>query len=375
VGPYNVTLTVTSNKGCTSTLTQQFVLNSTQPQSVFSFATPNPQCSNQTVSIINQSTIDVGRITRMEIFWDDVNDPSNKTVVSIPPQGSVYSHSYPEFFTPLTKDYVIRVVVYSGDSCSHTSTSTVTVKATPEILTSPLPGLCADAPSFQITRNIANNLPGSGVFSGTGISASGIFSPLSAGAGTFNIRYTFTGTNGCVSFTDESITVFPVPVVNAGPDKFILEGGNAVLLATASGNGLTYLWSPPANLNQVAILQPTTTPVDDITYTLKVTSSDGCSASDEILIKVLKTPGIPNTFSPNGDGIHDRWEIKYLESYPGATVEIYNRYGQLIFQSTGYSKPWDGTFRGSPLPAGTYYYIINPKNGRKQMAGFVDIIR
>ena len=50
-------------------------------------------------------------------------------------------------------------------------------------------------------------------------------------------------------------------------------------------------------------------------------------------------------------------------------------YGQLLFESTGYSKPWDGTFKGSPVPAGTYYYIINPKNGRKQMSGFVDVIR
>jgi gliding motility-associated-like protein len=89
----------------------------------------------------------------------------------------------------------------------------------------------------------------------------------------------------------------------------------------------------------------------------------------------LKTPNIPNTFSPNGDGIHDKWEIKYLNTYPGCTVEIYNRYGQLVFQSTSYNKPWDGTFKDKQLPAGTYYYIINPKNGRKQMSGFVDIIR
>ena len=84
---------------------------------------------------------------------------------------------------------------------------------------------------------------------------------------------------------------------------------------------------------------------------------------------------IPNTFSPNGDGIHDKWEISFLDSYPGATVEIYNRYGQIVFQSTGYKTPWDGTMKGNPLPAGTYYFIINPKNGRKQITGFVDIIR
>jgi gliding motility-associated-like protein len=86
-------------------------------------------------------------------------------------------------------------------------------------------------------------------------------------------------------------------------------------------------------------------------------------------------PAIPNVFTPNGDGINDKWVIQYLESYPGAVVEIFNRYGSLVFRSVGYTKPWDGTFNGKEMPAGTYYYIINPKNGRKQISGFVDIVR
>jgi gliding motility-associated-like protein len=122
-------------------------------------------------------------------------------------------------------------------------------------------------------------------------------------------------------------------------------------------------------------LQPQAAPGDDITYTLTATSAEGCKASDDIKITVLKMLHIPNAFSPNGDGIHDRWEIKDLNTYPGATVEVYNRYGQLVYKSSGYPQPWDGTFNGNPLPVGTYYYIINPKNGRKQMSGYVDIIR
>jgi gliding motility-associated-like protein len=93
-----------------------------------------------------------------------------------------------------------------------------------------------------------------------------------------------------------------------------------------------------------------------------------------MLVKVLKKPVIPNTFSPNGDGIHDQWVIKYLENYPDASVEIFNRYGQPVIKLSNY-KPWDGTYNGKPVPVGTYYYIINPKNGRKQMTGFVDVIR
>jgi gliding motility-associated-like protein len=239
-----------------------------------------------------------------------------------------------------------------------------------------LTNICANEPAFQVTQaKLLNGLPGTGSYSGKGINTSGMFDPATAGAGSHTIRYTFTATNGCVNYAEQPITVYATPVVDAGPDKFVLEGGNAVLVGTGTGNGLSYLWSPSVGLNNPTIPQPTATPTDDITYTLTATSADKCVSSDEVLVKVLKTPTIPNTFSPNGDGIHDRWEVKYLNTYPGCTVQIYNRYGQLVFQSNGYTTPWDGTYKDKPLPAGTYYYIINPKNGRKQMTGFVDIIR
>jgi gliding motility-associated-like protein len=90
---------------------------------------------------------------------------------------------------------------------------------------------------------------------------------------------------------------------------------------------------------------------------------------------VLKGPEVPNAFSPNGDGINDTWRIKYLESYPGATVEVYNRYGQIVYHSLGYSVDWDGTYNGRPLPVATYYYIINPRNGREVITGSVTILK
>ena len=90
---------------------------------------------------------------------------------------------------------------------------------------------------------------------------------------------------------------------------------------------------------------------------------------------VLKAPVVPNTFTPNNDGTNDRWEIKYLDTYPNCSIEIYNRYGEKLYSSIGYPLPWDGTYKGAALPVGTYYYIINPKNGRKVITGSVTIIR
>ena len=84
---------------------------------------------------------------------------------------------------------------------------------------------------------------------------------------------------------------------------------------------------------------------------------------------------IPNTFTPNGDGINDTWQIKYLEYYPKSTVNIFDRWGQKVFSSTGYPIPWDGTYKGTVLPAGTYYYIIDPKTGQPIFSGWLAIIK
>lgn len=375
VGNYTVGLNVISGAGCSDTVSHTFIINGALPQSMFTINGGNEQCSNNAVSITDNSSVDFGNLVKLDIYWDYANDPTNKTTISHPVSGTIYSYSYPEFSSPASKIYQIKVIAYSGDNCLSASNQNITVKATPQIQFNALNNLCENAPAFQIVgASVINGMQGNGVFSGKGVSSSGIFNPMLSGIGADTIRYTFTADNGCANYKEQSITVFPVPTVDAGPDKFILLGGNGQLLASASGNNINYAWTPITGLSNATILQPTVTPTDDITYTLTVTSSDGCSASDEVFVKVLKSPTIPNTFSPNGDGIHDKWEIQYLESYPDGIIDIYNRYGQPVFHSVGY-KPWDGTLKGKPLPAGTYYYIIDPKNGRKPMSGFVDIIR
>ena len=375
VGNYRVGLSVTSGAGCTDTVSHTFTINGALPQSAFIINGGNEQCSNNAVSITDNSSVDFGNLVKLEIYWNYTNDPTNKTTINRPLSGAIYSYSYPEFFSPATKIYQIKVIAYSGDNCLSASNQNITLKATPQIQFNALNNLCENAPAFQITAaSVVNGMQGNGIFSGKGVSSSGIFNPMASGVGVDTIRYTFSAANGCVNYKKQSIKVFPVPKVDAGPDKFILEGGNGLLLGTASGNNISFAWAPVTGLSNANILQPTVIPTDDITYTLTVTSSDGCIASDEVFVKLLKAPTIPNTFSPNGDGVHDKWEIQYLESYPNCTIDIYNRYGQPVFYSVGY-KPWDGTLKGKPLPAGTYYYIIDPKNGRKPMSGFVDIIR
>ena len=84
---------------------------------------------------------------------------------------------------------------------------------------------------------------------------------------------------------------------------------------------------------------------------------------------------VPNTFTPNGDGINDLWNITALAYYPDCTVTVFSRYGSVVYRSTGYGKPWDGTTNGNSLPVSTYYYILDLKNGKKPMSGSVTILR
>jgi hypothetical protein len=196
-------------------------------------------------------------------------------------------------------------------------------------------------------------------------------------SGTFNIVLYFFNGKGCVSDTvTKQVVVNPYPKLTLGPQLHVLEGGQLKIKPVYYyGTSLTYLWTPATYLDSTDIRTPTTTPLDDITYKLVLTGIGGCSVSDTIQVKVLRQPEVPNAFSPNGDGINDTWHIKYLDSYPGATVEVFNRYGQKVFSSVGYDTEWDGKIDGKVLPIGTYYYIVNPKNGRKLVQGSITIIR
>ena len=171
-------------------------------------------------------------------------------------------------------------------------------------------------------------------------------------------------------------SVYPYPKVNAGPDKSVLEGGSVQLDATAFANNAQYIWTPNLYLTDAGALRPrVVSPKTDMTYRLTVKGSGGCELSDNVFVKLLKFPVIPNTFTPNNDGRNDKWMISFLNTYPNNRVQIFTRSGNLVFESRGYNTPWDGTLKGKPLPFDTYYYIIEPGNGRDPITGYVTILK
>ena len=137
-----------------------------------------------------------------------------------------------------------------------------------------------------------------------------------------------------------------------------------VPLQLQASGGITYEWIPATGLNNPFIANPTATLRNDITYTVTVTDFNGCTASDDVFVKVYANIDVwvPGSFTPNGDGLNDilkplGFGLKKIEYFM-----IYNRYGELVFETHELDKGWDGTFKGKPQPVGTYSFMVKAIN-------------
>lgn len=175
-----------------------------------------------------------------------------------------------------------------------------------------------------------------------------------------------------------SDTATPIQMNNltldAGADLYV-DAGTEVLLSALS-NGIYFYWEPVAEVSnpssQTTVVQPS------ITTTYSITAAnDNCSLTDNVTVFVTDAMTIPGSFSPNGDGINDRWLIPGIEFYPNAQMKIYSRWGQVITEITGYggSKSWDGSYLGKPAPDGTYFYVLQLSSDDEPQKGTVTIIR
>ncbi|RZK67941.1 MAG: PKD domain-containing protein [Pedobacter sp.] len=375
---YDVTLTITNTNGCTDIVKQQFTVNGSVPKANFEPLVTNNYCSNTVISLKNTSTVDFGKVTKIEVYKDLDNQPERMETFNFPIPDQI-DLTYVPFGSPLTKDVQIKVVAYSGGQCSDFIIKTITLNASPIITVDEILPVCENDGNVVINQfHETNGISGIGVYSsdGNGLKPDGTFNPKLAGLGPHNITYTFTADNGCSAAVTKSIFVNKSPVVDGGSIIYILAGGEIQIPAVATGEGLKYEWLPAAGLNNNKILNPIASPEEDTDYTLTVTTSpEQCTAVLRVSVKVLQAVNPPSSFTPNGDGINDVWNIKYLESYPKATVEVFNRNGSRIFFSAGYRTPFDGNYQNEQLPVGVYYYIINPRNGRKNVTGPLTIIR
>ena len=220
---------------------------------------------------------------------------------------------------------------------------------------------------------------GTGTFSPNASQLDAVYYPSAADVAAGSVVLTLTANNAgtCYIPTDKlSVEFIPPPTVSIKGPVYVLKGRTTTLTPTVSDPNVTYVWSPDIDISSTSVAEPTITGDVDKTYTLTVIDSRGCISSATVNVIVSPLITVPNTFTPNGDGVNDLWEIQGMAAYSQATVDIFDRNGQKIFHSVGYGKAWDGTVNGKQVPYGVYYYIIDPKyDGLHVLTGYVTVIR
>jgi len=278
--------------------------------------------------------------------------------------------------------HTIKLAVANAAGCwSDALIKTVTVvKDFPKLEFSALKPVCFNDIPIQFFASEKNGLKAAtNVFKGKGVTPAGIFNPSVAGVGIHKITYVFSSVEGCIDSVSQDIEVYATTVIDVPPTVYILAGGQRVISASINtpnpSYNYKYKWTPAVGLSNDTIINPIASPDKDTEYVLTVSIDGYCDVSRKVLVKVLDQLSPPNSFSPNGDGINDVWNIPSLDSYPTAEITIFNRNGQKVFISKGYVTPFDGTFQNKPLPVGVYYYRISPNNGRRTISGSLTMIR
>lgn len=271
-----------------------------------------------------------------------------------------------------TGTYIVKVTTLTG--CVGYDTTNLVIYEAPIATLTPVTVNFCEGDSVQL--NAGGSLRYKW-FPSTGLSNDTIPNPFAKP--TDDVTYTVRVYNQytCYDTASVSFIVWKKPKAFAGPDQYFRKNRPVQLTGNASGTNISYNWTPPTYLDNPNYLRPIAKPPATITYTLNVVSNYGCGiARDSVKLEAIDKLFIPTAFTPNNDGLNDIWEIVTFDEYEAAIVDVYNRYGQLIYRGYGKNyKPWDGTFKGQPARPGTYVYMLNLNNGKPILKGTLELIR
>ncbi|MFL5763839.1 MAG: gliding motility-associated C-terminal domain-containing protein [Bacteroidia bacterium] len=175
------------------------------------------------------------------------------------------------------------------------------------------------------------------------------------------------------------ITVYPNPVIDAGPSITVCPGYGVNLNCSGANS---FVWSPGSNLDNPTAPSPIATLSTTTLFTVVGTdATSGCSSTDTVTVYVDENGNCDvityNGFTPNGDSHNDYWHIDGISVDPKNDVRIFNRWGDKIWETVGYdnvSNRWEGkTMQGKDAPSGTYYFVLHFKG--TPHSGYVELTR
>lgn len=266
--------------------------------------------------------------------------------------------------------YDVQLIVESSAGCKDTTINTVNVYDKPTADFNYTSTCNNDQVIFSFTDQSVTSTGNINSyyydFGGQGNQSTPNPTQLFLGIGNFTITEIIQTDLGCSDTITQVINIPPKPVAG-----FIYDSNNGLNIGAefnfidTSIYAIDWAWNL-GNGDSSTDQNPTTTYFENGIYdvTQWVTSSTGCSDSITVTITINTVTNeisqlIPNAISPNGDGKNDVWKLDFIKFlHQDAEIVVVNRWGQTIFQSTGYDIPWDGTYQGDLVPEGTYYYII-----------------
>ena len=198
-----------------------------------------------------------------------------------------------------------------------------------------------------------------------------------------SIRYivAVSDTLGCPKTVKDTVwvIVYPKAIARATPKHTNAVQGQPVRL-NATG-GVSYLWEPSTWLNDPNVANPVSTPKDNITYSVTVTTADGCTAVDLVTIDVYNVEAdiyVPTAFTPNGDGINDVLRPKLFGMMGLNYFKVFNRFGEMVFSTSEIDKGWDGNYNGKGQDPATFVWVaegITYKGTVRKKKGYAVLIR
>lgn len=170
-----------------------------------------------------------------------------------------------------------------------------------------------------------------------------------------------------------TITMLPSPISDAGSDTAIYVGESITL--NGSG-GVTGIWTPGSTLSDSTSDNPVATPGSTTNYVYSVINVAGCIGADTVLITVMDPIqfNIRNVITMNNDNVNDVWNITGVEFFPMTTVKVFNQYGKVLYENEDYKNDWNGNFKGSKLPNGTYYYVVLKGGTEEEYKGTITLL-
>ncbi|MFH1320533.1 MAG: gliding motility-associated C-terminal domain-containing protein, partial [Bacteroidota bacterium] len=340
IGAGTYSITVTDANGCADssgiTLTEPASLNL-----VTSFTTLG--CNG--VSEGTASVISSGGTPPHTYLWDDPVSQTTATATGL-----------------LAGTYTITVTDVNG--CTTITPVSVSQPGVLSLTTTVIDVSCNGAGD-----GIATVLVSGGILPYTYLWSDGQTSSTATGLNGDMYSVTVTDSNICSDTISVIINEQPAIELSIDTTNATIGNSDGTASVTAWGGNppYSYLWSDGQT-------DATATGLAAGNYSITVLDADGCEASVIVTI-IFAELTIPTAITPNGDGANDTWMIEKISYYPNCTVDIYNRWGSLIFHSEGYQEPWDGTFDNKELPVGAYYFIINLNDGNKPRTGSVSILK